>query len=788
MPFIKKHKYKLLLALALVGFYLMLPKPLFKTKYSLVLFDEKNNLLQAQIAPDGQWRFPQADSVPEKFKTCLITYEDKRFHYHFGIDFLALARAIKLNFSKQKTISGASTITMQVARMANKSKRNIWNKVYEMLLAVRIECGFSKNEIINLYAAHAPFGGNVVGLEAASWRYFNRPAHLLTWAEAASLAILPNAPSIIHPSKNRNWLLRKRNQLLDQLLTEKIIDLETNKLAKLEPIPDKPLQLAQDAPHLIQFIAKQNKKQKLPNKAITTSINGYWQKQVNQILFLHNKHLAANGINNACALIIHVPSGTIKSYIGNIYKPNENTYDNFVDIIQAPRSPGSTLKPFLYEAMLEDGMILPNTLINDIPTQVAGYSPQNFDLGYSGAVPANKALSRSLNVPAIRMLNAYKYQRFYERLKMLGITTLTKPSSHYGLALILGGSENNMYELASTYANMARLLNNYASNNGHYNNDNWFNARFEYKALNNKPFMELPTFGKMNAASVYQTFEAMDEAMRPGDETLWQQFESSRKIAWKTGTSFGFRDAWSIGVTPEYVVAVWVGNADGQGKPGLIGVQAAAPIMFDIFKILPRTTWFNPPFDEMKKAVVCQQSGYKANPNCWPVDTIYINKKNDKTAVCPYHELVHLDKSNTFRVNSNCESVSSMNHVSWFVLPPAVEYYYKASHPNYKTLPPFRNDCNDGNAKQVMDLIYPKKSNRLFIPIELDGNTGKAIFEVAHKYPQAKVFWYLDETYIGTTQRFHQMQIAPKAGKHALTVTDENGNSLQVNFEILGRQ
>jgi len=787
MQFIRTHKYKLLLALMAVGFYFMLPKPLFKVNYSLVLFDEKNNLLQAQIANDGQWRFPQSDSVPDKFKLCLITYEDKRFSYHFGVDFLALARAIKLNFTKQKTISGASTITMQVARMANKGKRNVWNKVYEMLLAVRIECGFSKNEIINLYAAHAPFGGNVVGLEAASWRYYNRPSHLLTWAEAANLAILPNAPSIIHPSKNRSWLLRKRNQLLDQLLAEKIIDLETNKLAKLEPIPDKPLKLPQDAPHLIQYISKQLKKQKQPNKAITTSVNSYWQKQVNQILFMHNKQLAANGINNACALVIHVPTGTIKSYIGNIYKPAENTYDNFVDIIQAPRSPGSTLKPFLYEAMLEDGMILPNTLINDIPTQVAGYSPQNFDLGYSGAVPANKALSRSLNVPAIRMLNAYKYQRFYERLKMLGITTLNKPSPHYGLALILGGGENNMFELASVYANMARLLNNYSTNSGHYNNDNWFNARFEKLALSNTPFMQLPMFGKMNAACVYQTFEAMDEAMRPGDEALWQQFESSRKIAWKTGTSFGFRDAWSIGVTPEYVVAVWVGNADGQGKPGLIGVQAAAPIMFDIFKILPRTSWFNPPFDEMKKAIVCQQSGYKANANCWPVDTIYINKKNEKTGVCPYHELVHLNKTKTFRVNSNCESVSNMIHESWFVLPPAVEYYYKAAHPNYKTLPPFRNDCGEGNSKQVMELIYPKKSNRLFIPIELDGNTGKAIFEVAHKYANAKIFWYLDEGFIGTTQRFHQMEIAPKAGKHALTVTDDNGNSLNVNFEILGR-
>ncbi|MEI7979973.1 MAG: penicillin-binding transpeptidase domain-containing protein, partial [Bacteroidota bacterium] len=486
-------------------------------------------------------------------------------------------------------------------------------------------------------------------------------------------------------------------------------------------------------------------------------------------------------------IVIHVPTGTIKSYIGNIYKPKENTFDNYVDIIQAPRSPGSTLKPFLYEAMLEDGMILPSTLINDIPTQVAGYSPQNFDLGYSGAVPANKALSRSLNVPAIRMLNAYKYQRFYERLKMLGITTLNKPSPHYGLALILGGGENNMYELTSLYANMARLLNNYATNNGRYNNENWFNARYNYQALSNKPFMELPTFGKMNAACVYQTFEAMDESMRPGDEALWQQFESSRKIAWKTGTSFGFRDAWSIGVTPEYVVGVWVGNADGQGRPGLIGVQAAAPIMFDIFKILPRTTWFNPPYDEMKKAVICQQSGYKANPNCWPVDTIYINKKNDKTGVCPYHELVHLDKTNTYRVNSNCESVSNMIHESWFVLPPSVEYYYKAVHPNYKTLPPFRNDCVDESNKPVMDLIYPKKSNRLFIPIQLDGNTGKAIFEVAHKYAQTKIFWYLDEAFIGTTQRYHQMELAPKQGKHALTVTDEIGNNLHVNFEILGR-
>ncbi len=788
MRFLKKHIYKLLLLLLAVWFYLLLPKPLFKVPYSLVLFDEQNNLLQAQIARDGQWRFPQADSTPFKFKQCLIQYEDKRFNYHFGIDVLALGRAIQLNTSKGKTVSGASTITMQVARMSNHGKRTIWNKIYELLLAIRIECSFSKNEIINLYASHAPFGGNVVGLEAASWRYYQRPAHLLSWAETVNLTILPNAPSIIHPSKNRDWLLKKRNQLLDKLLLAHIIDAETNRLSKLEPIPDKPGNLPQNAPHLIQNIQKQLKKAKEPNSVVKTSINTYWQQQVNQILFAHHKALSANGIQNACAMVVHVPTGTIKAYIGNIYKPRENTFDNYVDIIQASRSPGSILKPLLYEAMLEDGIILPKTLINDIPTQIAGYSPQNFDLGYSGAVPANLALSRSLNVPAIRMLNAYKYQRFYERLKMLGITTLTKPSPYYGLALILGGSENTMFELVSVYANMARLLNNYHSQAGHYNNAHWFNAGYTYQAISQTPFMQLPTFGKMNAACVYQTFEAMDEAMRPGDEALWQQFESSRKIAWKTGTSFGFRDAWSIGITPEYVVAVWAGNADGQGRAGLIGVQAAAPIMFDIFKILPRTTWFEPPFDEMKQSLICHQSGYKANPYCTQTDTQYIAKQGERTAVCPFHELIHIDKKSKLRVNSNCESVSNMEHIPWFILPPSIEYYYRASHPNYNTLPPYRNDCSDGSNKQVMELIYPKKSNKIFIPIELDGTTGKAIFEIAHKYTDAKIYWYIDEAFMGTTEKFHELAVKSKPGKHSLTATDNKGNSIAINFEIINRE
>ncbi len=597
-----KRRTKILLALLsvlLIWFYFSLPSKLFNAPTCFVIEDKGGNLLNASIAADGQWRFPYDANVPEKFIKCITTYEDKRFYYHPGVDVLAFGRAFKKNISNHHVVQGGSTLTMQVIRLSRQQKkRNLWQKIVESLQAVRLECSYSKKEIMALYASNAPFGSNVVGLDAASWRYFGRSADKLSWGEMAALAVLPNAPALVHPGKNRDILLKKRNELLDKLFVNATIEKTTCDLAKLEPLPGEPVSLPEFAPHLLQKF-KQDVKIANQNDAtiIKTTVDLILQKNVTNILEQRHKVLKGNGINNTCALVLEVETGNVLAYVGNISDKNNKEMESDVDVIKAPRSPGSTLKPILYAAMLSDGMILPNSLLPDIPTQIGGYAPQNFDNTYDGAVPAAKALSRSLNIPAIRLLQQYKYQRFYEVLKQCGINTLNRPADSYGLSLILGGSEVTMWDLAGVYASMARTLNHQNKNNGIADGTNFHPPNFKQSTVNSQRSTDKTTINSFDATSIWFTFQAMEEVMRPGEEGLWQQFNSSQKIAWKTGTSFGFRDGWAIGLTPKYVVAVWVGNTDGEGRPGLIGVQTAAPIMFDIFRQLPASEWFHQPLN-----------------------------------------------------------------------------------------------------------------------------------------------------------------------------------------------
>jgi penicillin-binding protein 1C len=780
-----KYKYCFLAIFILsFSFWFSLPATLFNKPYSLVLLDKEGKLIQAKIAKDNQWRFPIQQNISNKFKQAVIAYEDKRFYHHSGIDFIALSRAIKQNIIHKKIISGGSTISMQLIRLSRNKPRNIYQKIIEMILTFRLELSYSKDEILALYIAHAPFGGNVVGLEAASWRYFARSANDLSWGEAASLAILPNAPALVHPGKNRELLKAKRNKLLDKLFALKIIDKVTCELSKLEPIPDAPIPLPQYAPHLINTIQQDLNKQKNNNKnVIQTTLNLALQKSTNEILLRHHERLVGNNVNNAAAMIMEIESGNVLAYIGNIYKPKKADFESYVDIIKAPRSPGSTLKPILYEAMLHDGLILPNTLIADIPTQIAGYAPQNFDLEYDGAVPANKALARSLNVPAIRMLNLYRYERFYYLLKKLGISSLKKPAQHYGLSLILGGGENSMWQIAGVYSSMARVLNNYANNSGKYNEFDIHEPTYIKKQ--NPKISNLSKEFFISASSIYSTFEAMEEVMRPGEEGLWSQFTSSQRIAWKTGTSFGFRDAWAVGLTPKFLVVVWVGNADGEGRPGLTGINTAAPILFDIFRTLPASNWFDLPYDEMLKTAICKQSGYKATELC-EIDSIYISKSGNKTMPCPYHQIIHTDATGKFRVNSDCESINNMNHQSYFILPPSMEFYYKKHNATYKELPEWRNDCKQNtNQQNPIEMIYPKRSNKIFIPLELNGIKGKVVFKAAHSKYKSQIFWHIDGVYIGQTNEIHQMALFVEKGIHLLVLVDDEGNRLEQNFEVI---
>ncbi|WP_316784511.1 penicillin-binding protein 1C [Pedobacter frigiditerrae] len=768
-------------------FIFSLPKQLFKSPTSYVLEASNGELLSASIASDGQWRFPVADNVPDKFIKCITAFEDQRFFLHFGIDPVAMSRAMKQNFNAKSVVSGGSTLTMQVIRLSRKEERNIWQKLTEMWLATRLEFTYSKKEILGLYASNAPFGSNVVGLDAASWRYYGRKAENLSWGEMATLAVLPNSPSLVHPGKNSKRLIKKRNDLLDKLARLNIIDQATADLSKSEPIPGNPLALPQNAPHLLSRFKEERKSLKITFTSLKTTIDYDLQLKLNELLKRYNNRYKANDINNIAALVLDVKSGTVKSYIGNCYQPQNAAFESYVDMIKAPRSPGSTLKPLLYASMLSEGMLLPHTLVADVPTQIAGYTPQNYDLGYDGAISADKALSRSLNIPAVKMLQQYKYERFYDKLKKLNFTTLNQPADHYGLSLILGGSEVTMWDLAKSYLGMARTLNHFNEYQGRYNPHD-YDAPVYAKDLRkklNKDETELNSV--IDHGSIWATFNAMEEVMRPGDEGLWEQFSSSQRVAWKTGTSFGFRDAWAIGLTPDYVVCVWVGNADGEGRPGLMGIEVAAPVLFDIFRQLPSSKWFETPKTKLKKIIVCKQSGYKAGEFCTDKITELVPFSGEKNSICPYHKLVHLNATGKLRVTDNCESTSLMQHKKWFILPPSMEYYYKIKNSDYKILPPFKPGCDVVGGNSVMDMIYPKNNAVVYIPIELDGSRGKIILNAAHRNAETKIYWHIDAEFVGSTKSFHQLAISPLPGKHTLTLVDENGERLVQVFTVLDK-
>lgn len=764
---VKKFRfiYLILLSIFFIWFWFFsLPRPLFDVPTSTILFSEDNQLLGAQIAEDGQWRFPANDSVPKKFKVCIQEFEDAYFQYHPGINPVSYIRALRQNFQAGKVVSGGSTLTMQTIRLAKKNpKRTYAEKLIEMIQSLRLELTNSKSSILLYYASNAPFGGNVVGLDAASWRYFGKLPHQLSWGESATLAVLPNAPSLIYPGKNHEKLEKKRNRLLYKLWQANHISEEDYQLAILEKLPEKPNPLPQHAYHLLHKLSKDSKGQRLES-----NIDINIQNQLNQLAKRHHQMLSSQEINNLAILVVEVNSGKVKAYIGNSEDEN-HAYSNHFDIVQSPRSSGSILKPFLYEKMLQDGELLPKMLLNDTPSDIT----ENFDKQYDGAVPADQALFRSLNIPSIDMLKRYGVEKFHHQLKKIGFSEFNHPPAHYGLSLIVGGGEVSLWDLGQAYRNLAYQLNHADSKYFHQNIHVLKSSEEELKTTSS-PFQ---------VQSTYLTIEALQQVARPDEESGWHMF-GNHQIAWKTGTSHGFKDAWAVGMTPEYVVGVWVGNANGDGRPGIIGVKAAAPILFDVFARLKVEKKFVEPTLGWASVEVCSISGYKASLNCPNKTQIKVPVLGENQEACPYHQRIHLDQSGTYRVNSDCYAVDQMKTESWFVLPALQEWYYQRKNPWYKKLPAFHPNCESEN-QVPFALIYPKNFTRIFLPVDMNGNKQNVIFELAHRQPHQKVYWYLDAEYIGVSQHVHQMALQPEKGKHILVLSDENANRLTKRFEIV---
>ena len=754
----KKGIILLLILIILVFYFFILPFRLFDVPYSTVVKDRQGEVLGVRLASDGQWRFPEGEKVPDKFRSCIITYEDQWFYFHLGINPVSVCRALYQNIKAGRVVSGASTLSMQCVRMARKKQRTLKEKIVEMLLSIRLETRYSKKEILSMYASHAPFGGNVVGIEAASWRYFNHRASELSWAEAATLAVLPNAPALIHLSRNQGLLLKKRNVLLKKLYQKERITSTEYELALAENLPQNLYPLPQLAPHLVTYFYLTQQ-----GNHIQSTIDKNKQIELENILNQWNEDFLKKDIRHLAAMIVDLHTNEVIAYCGNV-NYIKNGEGNQVDIIRSSRSSGSLLKPLLYYISLSEGLILPHTLLPDVPVNINGFSPQNFNLQYDGAVPASEAICRSLNIPSVLLLRLYSVPKFYNFLKEIGITTLNRDAGDYGLSLILGGAEVNLWDIVSVYSNMARALLDLPKTE--------LSLSLKEKGKESKR--------KFDKGAVWQTFEVIKELNRP-EEIDWHALPSVETIAWKTGTSYGFRDAWAVGVSTRYAVGVWVGNAEGEGKPGLLGATTAGPVMFDIFNFLPADTWFTLPEGNFIEEEVCTSSGYLKGRFCDKVDTQYILPKALRSNVCPYHVLLNLTPD--FSYQTNPDDKEGMVQQSWFVLPPAQASFYKQKHPHYQAVPPFKGTTL--NNQRVMQFIYPSYNNaRLTIPKQMDGTKGVVTFELAHITPQALVFWHLDEDYITATTDFHKITLAPDKGKHNLTCVDDKGNTLSISFYI----
>ncbi len=741
-----------LLAGLFLAWLFCLPRNLFKdTPCSTVVYSAEGELLGARIADDQQWRFPPCDTVPSRYAKAVVRFEDRHFYWHPGVNPVSLVRALIDNIRSGHVVSGGSTLTMQVVRLSRRRERTVWQKLIEAVLATRMELRYSKREILALYASYAPFGGNVVGLEAASWRYFGRPAGELSWGEAATLAVLPNAPASMHPGRNRDALLEKRNRLLAGLLEHGDLDQDSYEAALSEPLPDAPLPLPSYAPHFVESCPR--------GVQTHSSIRYSLQRAVETAVNRKSDEMAREGVADMAAVVIDNTSGAVVAYVGNA-SPDRERPGVSVDIASSPRSTGSILKPFLYAAALQDGVILPETLLPDIPVNMGGFAPQNFDRQFYGAVHASEALARSLNVPAVFLLRSYGVPRFHELLQRCGLTTLGKDASYYGLSLILGGGEGRLDEITRAYSGLVR---------GYLGLTDGASTKTGQNVLGGAV--------KWDKTALWYTFEALKEVNRP-DELDWRLISSVRKAAWKTGTSYGFRDAWAVGMTPDYTIGVWAGNAEGQGVPGLTGARAAGPVMFDILNLLPESgRWFPEPeavglpgeavpgnknadarpglirADQFTYASICPESGMLAGVDCPHPQPMLIPSAGLESDPCPYHT----------------DGI--------FTLTPAMEWYYKPHHPEYTGAPVARTTA-------LMEFIYPSGGTTLYLPRQLDGKVEGAVFRLAHRKADATVFWHLDQTYVGETRFIHELRLSPAPGRHVVTCVDGEGNSVSVGFTV----
>jgi len=766
---LKKWQWILIFIICIAISYLTVTpgEPYFEVDYSTIVKSEDGHLLHVFLNENEQWFLPtDTSAIPKKLEEAVLLYEDQNFHSHFGVDIGAIFRAAYQNLGAGRVISGASTIPMQVVRLRHQNNRNFFYKVLEAIEAIKISLHFSKVEVLRMYLQHAPYGGNVIGYQTAAHKFFGKPINSLTWSEAATLAVLPNSPGLIYPSKTNNRLFQKRNALLKKLFDEGYINEITYQLSIMEAVPDRFITFKSSAPHAASYLKTQYPDRKIFNTTIDKSL----QDKANYIVKKYEEIYASDGIRNLACLIADSKTGEIKAYIGS-----PDFYDNKnkgqVDGVMAYRSSGSILKPFLYALSIDEGLILPETFIRDLPTYFDGFSPNNANEDFLGVVTAKEALVKSLNIPAVRLLNSYGLFQFYSFLKEAGVKSLFRSADEYGLPLILGGAEVSVWDMVRLYRGLA--------NEGKFSD----NIILKNSDSNSQEGAQL-----ISSGSTYLTLEMLKDLKRPGSEYFWQKFNNAKDFSWKTGTSYGHKDAWAVGLNPEYTIAVWVGNFDGESNKNLSGANSAGPILFDLLEALPTkpNNWFELVEMDFREMEICSVSGFRASKNCPDTDLVNAPYGMKSMKSCDYHQTKYLSDNLDLQTCSACWNELGATPTKLLEYPPDIAYYLRRKGAFITSIPPHNPECSRYRAEKSSKIIYPNMDAKLFLPVDFNGELQKVICKVGHTSSVNKVYWYLNEEYLGETDRQHKMAVNFKSGWNELKIVDDlGGEDFQKVFAVV---
>jgi len=751
--------------LALIVMAFVIPLPDRDTGWSSVIEYRDGSPAHVFLSPDDKWRLQvDLEEVDPKLIDGLVALEDKRFWSHDGVDPIAIARAAWSNLTTGHRVSGGSTLTMQLARLLEPRPRTIPNKLIDMFRAAQLDLRLSKREILAEYLSRTPYGDNVEGIESAAWAYFGHSARHLTPVEIATLLAVPQGPSRYRPRPDNRHLRARRDAILDKLIDAGVFEgadaTAALAEARVTPPPDRLLPMPREARHAAIALHA-----KYPDRdRVRSTLDPGAQKLVEREVELRAPELQRENIFGGAIVVVDHHTREVVALAGNL-DFDDAAHGGQIAMFDHPRSPGSTLKPFLYAMAIDRGLALPGYLVADVPSEYGTYRPRNFDNDFAGLVTLHTALAKSLNLPFIDLLSRLGVEHFLTEVVRMDVAGARTVPGTYGLSMIVGGIELSPLELAGLYATLAE--------DGRY-----APLRLIVDDLPREP---VPIFAP---GAAYLTRQALSERDRPDFPRRRDVAAIPSEIHWKTGTSFGFRDAWSAGSGPRYTAVVWTGNVDNKPSAELVGSEAAGPLLFDVLEgLADRATRPRPsgPPGDLVEVEVCAYSGHLATDACTDRVKVSALLHAVPTEPCPYHHIYEVDRETGHAVLPACRRPDREYEDRTFVVfPSAVTAWLTSRHRSIPEAPVFDDTCvADAGPPviltpsygQVITLIPGMPARRQAVPLAV---TTRA----------STVSWFVDGALIGTSAASDRVFWTPSPGKHEIVVADASGRKAHRAVEV----